>query len=136
MSDDDHMIELEPVAVARTRRKQIEAAADAMTAARPAKASAADELAASIAKAFVEAQGQTNHGPPVRYGEDDQSEVWLIANRHFHVDARCQAYSQIAGTAYGVEGMGLKVNVGDRFAVRERFVSSFVDSGYARLAAH
>jgi len=136
MSDDDHMIELEPVAVARTRRKQIEAAADAMTAARPAKASAADELAAAIAKAFKDAQGSAGEGPAVRYGEDDQSEVWLIANRHFHVDARCQAYSQIAGTAYGVEGMGLKVNVGDRFAVRERFVSSFVDNGYARLAAH
>ena len=135
MSDEDHLIELEPVAVARTRRKQIEAAADAMTAARPAKASAADELAAAIAKAFKDAQGKGGEGPAVHYGEDDQSEVWLIANRHFHVDARCQAYSQIAGTAYGVEGMGLKVNTGDRFAVRERFVSSFVDNGYARRAS-
>ena len=136
MSDaEDHLIELEPVAAKRVRRQQAEAAAE-VQAPKAQQRSAADELAASIAKAFVEAQGQTNHGPPVRYGEEDQSEVWLIANRHFHVDARNLAYSQIAGTAYGVEGMGLKVNTGDRFAVRERFVSSFVDNGYARLATH
>ena len=121
---EDHTIDLPPVrrGPGRPPRQQSEPAASA---------DPVGIIAQAIAKAL--ADNDTRPRVPIKYGEDDRSEVWLIANKHFHVAAECLAYSQIAGSVHGMEGMGIKVDNGVRFAVRERYAQGLVDTGHARL---
>lgn len=132
---DENLVDLEPVAAKRAARKQREALADAIVE-REQKQRAQTDPIAALAEALRSIQGTPQpQAGAVQYGEDDQSEVWLIANQRFHVDARCLAYSQIAGTAFGMDGMSRKVAPGDRFAVRERYANAFLANGSARAAS-
>lgn len=94
------------------------------------KADVATQLSKVLAQALGDAVGKRE--PEVRL-PDDHGEVRLRANKRFHVDAAHLAYSQIAGTAYGMDGMGLSLEANQEFVVRPGpHVDYLLESGLAR----
>lgn len=117
---EDPTLELPPV----TRQRSKPAPAPAPT--------GVETLAQVLAKALGEATGAPK--VEVRYGENDKSEVWLKANRRFNVDAADLAWSQIAGSAHGMDGMGRHIEPNELFAVRALKAEWLIENGYARIA--
>ncbi|NBW13310.1 MAG: hypothetical protein EBR82_35410 [Caulobacteraceae bacterium] len=95
----------------------------------------AGDLASVLAAALASALGDAGKPkqPDVRYGEEDQSAVALIANRPFQIAAEDLPWKEIAGTAHGMDGMGKHVDVNERFSVRAHKVDYLIESGLARL---
>lgn len=108
----------------------------------PAKAAAAVEgadaggasAATLIAQAFAKALSGAKEPPKVRYGEDNQAEVWVRANRRVHISPADLAYSRIAGTAYGMDGPSHKFEEGEPICMRPGpGLDSLLDAGRVRL---
>lgn len=94
------------------------------------KADVATQLSKVLAQALGEVAGKKE--PEVLLPED-RSEVRLRANKPFHLAAEHQAYSQIVGTAYGMEGMGLQLDANQEFVTRPGpHVDWLLEHGFAR----
>ncbi len=92
------------------------------------------DVATNLAKVLAQALGDVagRKEPEIRLPED-RSEVRLRANKPFHLAAEHQAYSQIAGTAYGMDGMGLQLEANQEFITRPGpHVDYMLETGLAR----
>ena len=92
------------------------------------------DVATALSKVLAQALGEAvgSREPEVRL-PDDAREVRLKANRPFHVAAEHLALSQIQGSVYGMDGMGITVEQNQSFVVRPGpHVDWLLESGFAR----
>lgn len=101
---------------------------------RPPKApEPANDVATNLAKVLAQALGDVKAKEPEVRLPDDEREVRLKANKAFHVAAEHLALSQIQGSVYGMDGMGLQLEPHQSFVVRPGpWVDYLVDNGFAR----
>jgi hypothetical protein len=99
----------------------------------PKVAEPANNVATSLAKVLAQAIGEVGAREPEVRLPDDAREVKLKANKAFHVAAEHLARSQIEGSVYGMDGMGLQLEPHQSFVVRPGpWVDYLIESGLAR----
>jgi hypothetical protein len=92
-----------------------------------------NDVAAALSKVLAAALGDVVAKEPEVRLPEDRGEVRLRANRPFHVAAEHLARSQLEGTAYGMDGMGIALEQNQLFIVRPgAHVDWLLDNGFAR----
>lgn len=107
----DPTIALEPVKprAARPNAKVEAATIDPATA-----------FADALVKALAANGGSNKQVAPIRYGEDNKTEVVVrVMNKRLHVSPADLALSKIHGNAYGIDGPSLKFEEGDVLVMRD-----------------